>query len=157
MADLACTYTYATAGGTIIFNNGSLGDGTDKFWLQSITGLDGPIVRAPIDNVPFGDGTIIHQFWKAGRRPLLEGVLVVETVPFGSACQEALNEMEDDLRVAVESNIGTAGTLSWTPTGQGARSLSVFHNGEPPLDFPPAENFALRSFVLGLISEDADF
>jgi hypothetical protein len=157
VADLSCTYTYTTPGGTITFNNGDLGDGTDKFWIQKITGLDGALVRAPIDNVPFGDGSLIHTFRKAGRRPLLEGVLIVESVqPWGPDCQEALNAMEADFRTAVNSNIAASGTLAWTPAGQGAQSLTVYHLGEPPLDFPPEANYALRSFILSLVSPAAD-
>lgn len=153
MADLATTYTYAAAGGTVVFNNGDLGDGTDKFWLQSIQGLDGPNVRAPVDAVPMGNGSLLHAFWLAGRTPVLEGVLIIESVPLNSsACQTALNVMEDALRAAVESNVAAAATLSWTPTGQTAQSLSVFHNGQPRLDVTPIENFHLRQFVFGLIA-----
>jgi hypothetical protein len=158
MADLVTTYTYATSGGTIIFNNGSLGDGTDKFWIHRVRGLDGANGVAPIDAVPFGDGSIIHTFWKRGRRPGLEGVLIVESVsPWGSACQQALNVMEEALRVAADSNIATSATLSWTPSGFGARSLSVFHPPDLPLEFIPIENFATRSFDLALVSEAADW
>ena len=156
MADLVCTYTYTTSAGTIIFNNGDLGDGTDKFWIQKITGIDGPIVRAPIDNVPFGDGSLKHSWWRAGMRPLLEGLLLVESVE-QDGCQQALNTMENNLRAAVLSNINTSATLAWTPTGQAARTLTVYHHGEPVLDFPPMENFRTRQFILGLFSTAASF
>ena len=138
MADLVCTYTYTAPGGTIVFNNGQLRDGTDKFWLQSIQGLDGPNVRAPVDLVPMGNGSLLHAFWLSGRTPVLEGVLVIESVPLNSSgCQTALNEMEDNLRAAVESNIAATATLAWTPTGQSSQSLTVKHNGQPRLDFTP--------------------
>lgn len=153
MADLATTYTYTAPGGTIIFNNGDLGDGTDKFWLQSIQGLDGPNVRAPVDPVPMGNGSLLHSFWLSGRTPVLEGVLIIESVPLtGSACQTALNVLEDQLRAAVESNVAATATLAWTPTGQAAQSLTVKHNGQPRLDIVPIENFHLRQFVFGLIA-----
>lgn len=153
MADLATPYTYTASGGTIIFNNGQLGDGTDKYWLQSILGLDGPNVRAPVDNVPMGNGSLLHSFWLSGRTPVLEGVFVIESVsPWGADCQEALNEMEDNLRAAVESNVAATATLAWTPTGQSAQSLTVKHNGQPRLDITPVENFMLRQFVFGLIA-----
>lgn len=154
MADLACVYTYTASGGTIVFNDGDLGDGTDKFWLQNIQGLDGPNGRASVDNVPMGHGSLIHAAWLSGRTPVLEGVIVIETVPLSSSgCQTALNEMEDNLRAAVESNVApTSATLAWTPTGQSAQSLTVFHNFQPRLDVTPIENFALRQFVFGLIS-----
>lgn len=158
MADLNTTYTLTTPGGTIIFNNGDLHDGTDKFWIQQIEGLDGIDVRAPIDKVPFGDGGILHTFWKTERRFAFDGVLLVESVSFMSdACVTALNVMEEALRVAVESIIVADGTLSWTPAGQGARSLTVRHHGEPRLDFRPIENYALRQFLFGLVSADPDW
>ena len=154
MADLATTYTLTTPGPDITFNNGSLGDGTDKYWIQALPGLDGPDVRAPIDPVPFGNGAIIHTFWQAGRRFTVDGVLIVETVPLNSAeCQQALNVMEDQLRQAVVSIIAADGTLSWTPAGLGARSLTVRHDAQPRLDFPPIENFHLRQFIFSLVSE----
>lgn len=153
MPDFATTYTYTTAGGTITFNNGDLKDGTDKFWLQNIQGLDGPNVRAPVDNVPMGNGSLIHNFWLSGRTPVLEGMIVIESVPLNTgACQTALNVMEDALREAVESNVGASGTLSWTPTGQAAQSLTVYHNGQPRLDITPSDNYALRQFVFGLVT-----
>lgn len=158
MPDLVTTYTYTTAGGTIIFNNGTLGDGTDKYWIQDIDGLDGPIVRAPTDPRPFTDGDILHTFRKAGRRPVPSGVLVIESVALNSsACQTALNVMEENLRTAVESNITASATLAWTPAGYGARSLTVYHNGQPQLEIKPIENYHLRSFAFGLVSAAADW
>lgn len=153
MADLICTYTYTASGGTIVFNSGTLGDGTDKFWLQNISGLDGIGVRAPTDLVPMGDGFLLHPFWKEGRLPVLEGVLIIESVALtSSACQTALNEMEKDLRVAVDSNVSASATLAFTPTGQSASSLTVYYNGQPRLDITPIENYHLRQFSFGLVA-----
>jgi hypothetical protein len=157
MADLATTYTLTTPGPDITFNSGTLGDGTDKYWIQAIDGLDGPSVRAPVDPVPFGDGSLIHTFFKHGRRPIFDGVLIIETVPFGAACQAALNVLEDNLRQALESIIAANGTLAWTPTGLAARSLSVRHPGEPPLNIRPIENFGLRQFDFSLVSAAANW
>lgn len=151
MPDYVCPYTYTAPGATIIFNNGQIGDGSDKFWLQNIMGLDGPNGRAPVDNVPLGNGSLLHSFWLSGRTPVLEGVLLVESV--GQAdCQEAFNEMEDNLRAAVESNVAASATLAWTPTGQSAQSLAVFHNFQPRLDITPSDNWRTRTFVFGLIA-----
>ena len=153
MPDYVVTYSYATSGGTITFNNGDLGDGTDKYWLQGIQGLDGPNVRAPVDLVPMGNGSLLHSFWLAGRTPVLEGVLLVESVRHNSSeCQAAFNVLEDALRAAVESNVAASATLSWTPAGQTAQSLTVFHNGQPRLDITPTDNWHTRTFVFGLVS-----
>lgn len=146
MADLRSTYSL----GSITFNNGQPGDGTDLYWIQAIHGLDGPTIRAPVDDVPFGDGGLIHKFWKGPRRVIIEGVLIVQSVDFSSSlCQPALNTMESALNSMLNGILQTPGTLAW-----GAHSLSVYY--EVPLDVQPAENYALRSFSFGLVSAAAD-
>ncbi len=153
MADLSTVWTLATPGGTIIFNNGDLGDGTDKFWIQALPGLDGTDVRAPIDHVPFGHGSLLHTFWRSGRQFAVDGVLIIETVPLASSlCQTKVNVMEAALKAAVNSLIDATGTFSGTPAGQAAQSYTVKHHGQPKLDFIPIENFALRQFIFGLVS-----
>ena len=52
MADLIVQYVLTTPGPDITFNTGDVGDGTDKYWITSIRGLDGPSIRAPVDPVP---------------------------------------------------------------------------------------------------------
>lgn len=155
MADIAAVYTLTTPGGTITFNNGDLRDGTDKYWLQNIQGLDGVSIRTPIDNVPFGDGGIVHDFWMAPRHVVFEGVLVTESVgfpSFGDACITVQNTMEAALIAALESILRADGTLGWTPLGQGARSLTVRH--DVTLEFSAIENFALKQFTFGLVAAD---
>src|SRR3989304_3478882 len=112
MADLTVPYTLSTPGGTIIFNNGTLKSLDDLYWIQTIQGLDQPPIRAPVDNKPFGDGGLVHTFRKGPRRPIFDGVILIQSVPIGSACQEKLNLMEDALRIALESiDSDTDGTL----------------------------------------------
>lgn len=155
MPDIVTEYTLATPGGTIVLNDGAMGDGTDKYWLQTIQGLDGVEIRAPVDNVPFGDGAIIHTFWKGPRRPLFEGVFLIESNTNESACQAIRNTMSNALRVALDSIIGTDGTLSWTPIGLAACLLTV--QNEIPLDVRYEQDYRLSSFTFGLISESSDF
>lgn len=155
MPDLAATYVLTTPGGTISFNLGDLKDGTDKYWIQNISGLDQAPLRTPQDNVPFGDGGIVHDFWKGPRHVMFEGVLVTESVGFpsvGDACINAQNAMEEDLIDALESIIRADGTLAWTPGGLSARSLTV--RSEVPVEFSAAENFALKNFSFGLVAAD---
>lgn len=154
MADYSTTYTLSTGSGTITFNDGDLGDGTDLYWISVVNGLDGPSIRAPIDDVPFGDGGIIHKFWKGPRHVAFEGNLVVQSVPFGNPCQEILNGMEAALNAALDSILQTDGTLAWTPQGGSPVSLGVRY--EVPLDIQPQENYALRSFNFGLVSGSPD-
>ena len=158
MADLAATYTLTTPGGTIVFNQGDLRDGTDKYWVQNISGLDGTSVRAPIDNVPYGDGGITHDFWKGPRHVVFEGVLITESVgfpSFGDACIQLQNEMEEALIDALESILRADGTLTWTPLGLAARSLTVRH--DVTLEFSAIENYALKQFTFGLVAADPNW
>lgn len=158
MADYSCTYTLTTPGGTIVFNDGQLGGGSkdDLFWISNTQGLDGPTLRVPVDDVPFGHGGIVHRSWKGPRHPILEGSLVVQSVPFGSGgCQAILNEMEEDLNAALDSILApTSGTLAWTPAGGSPKSLTVFY--EVALDIEPENGYVTRAFNFGLVSESAD-
>lgn len=155
MPDIVTEYTLTTPGGTITFNDGTMGDGTDKYWLQTIQGLDGPQIRAPVDNVPFGHGGIIHGFWKGPRRPIFDGVFLIESSTSQSACQAIRNIMSEALRAALDSIIGANGTLAWTPVGFGARSLTV--QNEVPLDVRYEQDYRLATFSFGLISEASDW
>lgn len=155
MADVAAVYTLTTPGGTIVFNNGDLKDGTDKFWIQIIHGLEGAPLRTPIDNAPHTDGGLVHPFLRQARPVVIEGIFITESVGFpsiGDACVQAQNEMEDELLTALESIVAADGTLAWTPLGLGARSLTV--RNHQPLETTPAENYAIRNFVFGLIASD---
>lgn len=151
MADLTPTYTLTTGGGTVTFNQGEVGDGTDKIWIQAIQGLDGPAIRAPVDPVPFGDGGIIHTFWKGPRRVIIDGIFLVESL---ADCQERRNDMWNSLLTALASIIQTSGTLAWTPVGLSAQSLTVF--SEVPLTTTYSDNYGVYNFNFGLIAAEAD-
>lgn len=157
MADLSCAYTLTTPGGTVVLNGGQLGGGSkdDLYWIAAIHGLDGPGLRVPIDDVPFGHGGNVHRSWKSGRHPAFEGSLIIQSKPFGAPCQEELNALEDDLNAALNSILAPAtGTLAWTPAGGSPHSLTVVY--EVPLDVQPENNYLTRSFNFGLFSESAD-
>ena len=57
--------------------------------------------------------------------------------------------------MALESIIQANGTLSWTLTGLGSRSLTVRHDVQ--LDYSPQENYAIMGFTFGLVSASADW
>ena len=154
MADLSCTYTLTTGGGTVTFNSGTLGDGTDKFWLTNVQGLDGPVIRPPIDLVPFGDGGIIHTFRKGPRRVVMDGMLLIESSRSQSLCQELREDLAAALAAALDSIIQTSGTLAWTPAGQTALSLTVFN--EVGYSITYSDNYAVANFNFGLVSAAAD-
>lgn len=154
MADIVTTYVLTTPGPDISFNLGTLGDATDKYWLTSIQGLDGPAIRAPVDVVPFGDGGIVHTFWKGPRRVVFDGILLIESSRSQAVCQELRNDLAFNLQSALASIIQVVGSLDWTPAGQAAQSLPVFN--EIPLAIQYTDNYMLSTFSFGLISEDAD-
>lgn len=153
MADYSCRYHL----GAITFNDGTFGHGStdDLYWIDTIHGLDGPTLRVPQDDVPFGDGGIVHRSWKGARHPIFEGRLMVQSVGLGS-CQEVLNDMEDALNAALDAILAPNSTaLTWTPTGGSLKSLTVFY--EQQLEVQPADNYRTRSFSFGLVSESASF
>ena len=152
MADLTVTYTLTTPGPDITFNNGSLGDGTDKYWIDAIQGLDGPAIRAPVDNVPFGDGGLIHTFWLGPRRVIFDGMLLLDPSTYEN-CQERRNDLAFELQNALLSIVNVAGTLAWTPVGQSGVTLGVYN--EVPLSITYTDNFLVSRFSFGLISGDA--
>ncbi len=154
MADNATLYTLTTPGGTILFNDGDLKDGTDKYWIAVTHGLEGAPLRTPIDNAPQNDGGLIHPFFKGPRNVVIEGTFVTESVGFpstGPACRQRQNEMEDELLTALDSISGdTDGTLEWTPLGLSLKALTVRCN--LPLETTPAESYLIRNFVFGLVA-----
>lgn len=155
MADLSCVYELVTPNGTITFNDGDLYTTDDLYWISDIEGLDGPVIRAPVDNAPQAHGGIVHTFWKGPRHVVMQGAIVIQSVPWGGSCLTERNTMEEALRVALESILQQDGTLTWTPEGLSQRSLTVRH--EIQLDFSPQENYMIMGFTFGLVSADADW
>lgn len=154
MADISTSYVLTTPGPDITFNAGTLNDGTDKYWLTSIRGLDGPAIRAPVDLVPFGNGGIVHTFRKGPRRILFDGMYLIESSTSQADCQLLRNNLHFNLLSALASILTVSGTLAWTADGQAALSIPVFN--EVPLDAPYSDNYTVQNFSFGLVSEDAD-
>src|SRR5688572_6606002 len=148
MADISTQYVLTTPGPDITFNAGTLNDGTDKYWLTSVQGLDGPAIRAPVDLVPFGDGGIVHTFRKGPRRATFDGMLLIESSTSQADCQELRNDLVEDLLDALASIIQASGTLAWTPVGQAAQTLVVYN--EVPLDIRYTDNYTVSTFSFGL-------
>jgi hypothetical protein len=155
MADITTSYVLTTPGPDITFNAGTLGDGTDKYWLtQGPRGLDGPTLRTPYDVVPFGDGGVAHTTRLGPLFPLFDGMYLIESSTSQADCQELRNDLHFNLKSALESIIApTAGTLAWTAAGQGALSLPVFY--WVTLDAPYSDNYTVQNFSFGLFSEDS--
>lgn len=151
MADIACPYTLATPGGTVFFNDGS----DNQFYIQGISGLGTPPIRAPIDDVPYGNNSVGYDFWLGGRHIAIEGLFLCPGFLCGTPLVTQWNLMEDALNAALLSiaSITTAtGTLTWTPTGGSARALVVRH--DVSLECPPDQGFLVRNFTFGLFAAD---
>jgi hypothetical protein len=142
MAELSAVYTLTTPGPDITFNSGS-----DLYWLSEITGLDMAPVRAPIDNSPQTDGGIVHDFFYGPRHVVFRGLLVP-----GTNTPTNRNTMENNLISALESILRADGTLSWTPTGGSARSLTV--RCDVPAQFSGGLSLSPREFIFGMIAAD---
>jgi len=156
MADYACIYTLTTSGGTIYFNDGTFGFGSrdDLYWLDNIHGLDGPVLRVPTDDVPFGDGGLIHRSFKGPRHPVPEGRMIVQSTGL-SGCQARFNEMEEALKDVLEAAIApNSGTLAWTPAGGSGHNITVYY--ERGLEITPADSYRTRGFDFGLFAPSAD-
>jgi hypothetical protein len=158
MADIAVAFVLTTPGGTVNFNNTGSDDfdvpGSNEFYITEIEGLDGPSIRAPIDPAPQADGAILHNFWKSERNITITGALIIRSTRVMDSVVVARNTMEASLLTALESILQADGTLAWTPQGQAARSLTVRHQGAPPLDFSGIE---LKTFVFGLVAANPDW
>ena len=150
MADVGVQYSLA-GGTTVTFNDGS----EDQIYIMEITGLGGPPIRAPIDDVPFGDGGIVHTFWKGPRHISVEGVFLVTSTRKGDDIAVIRNDMEEDLRDCLESIIAADGSLTWQPQGQGSRSLTVRHDVQ--LEFGHEQNYLLETFTFGLVAASPDW
>lgn len=150
MADVGVTYTLAGST-TVYFNDGS----DDQIYINEITGLGGPPVRAPIDDVPFGDGGIIHPFWKGPRHISVEGIFLITSTRQMDDIVVIRNDMEEDLRDCLESILQSDGSLTWQPQGQSSRSLTVRH--DVMLDFGHEQNYLLETFTFGLVAANPDW
>lgn len=154
MADIITAYTLDTAGVDIVFNAGTLNDGTDKYWLTSIQGLDGPTIRAPVDLVPFGNGGIVHTFRLGPRRIIFDGMFLIQSSTNQGDCQRLRNDLRDNLVSALASCLTTAATLSWTDTGGSSFSIPVYN--EVGLVVQYTDDYMVSTFSFGLVSEDAN-
>ena len=149
MADLSCTYTLTTPGPDIVFNTGTEPfDGTNKYWISNIQGLDMPTQRSPMDMVPFGNGSIIHTFWANGFTPVFDGVLILGSQ---ADCQNDWNDLAFDLVDALASIRAADGTLTFQPDGQSAQSLTV--RCLVPVSITYSDDYRVAAFNFGLASE----
>ena len=151
MADIGVPFTLTTPGGTVNFND----DSADQIYIMSITGLGGASIRAPIDDVPFGHGGIVHRFWKGPRHLVIDGVFLILSTKKMDNIVVIRNTFEQTLKTALESILQADGTLTWTPQGQSARSLTVRHDVQ--LEFSHEQNWLVEAFSFGLVAANPDW
>ena len=130
MADLCAPYSIA--GFTI--NNTSAG--VDRlltsFANGQIVGLDGAPIRSQVDLFAGTSGGIVHTKLFAPRVIQFAGDVHIQSVdsPADPAWLVAVNTLEATVISALEGILNTPSTLSWTPTGLSARSISVTYGTE---------------------------
>lgn len=121
MAEIGIPYSLDTPLGTIDFAQ----DGGDGIQIRGVAGLDGAPIRAPVSNRPQSDGLILHNFWRSGIYPVLNGIIKSTSQGSDAACLEYRRELEDTLRAYTGSLIRAEGTLRWTPSGAAERQITV--------------------------------
>jgi hypothetical protein len=133
------------AGGQAVYLNQDYGDGSNYFLLDILGGETAPI-RAPVEDQSQRDGGLTHDFFLGGRHLTYQGLFLPPSK--GTAWQIVVrrNQMEEDLRLVLESCLRADGLLSWTPSGLASRSLSV--RNDMPLTVTNAETLR-RSFTHG--------
>ena len=151
MADIGVSYVLTTPGPDITFNDGS----PDQFYITEIRGLGAPALRTPIDNVPLGDGGLVHDFWKGPRHIGIEGIFLIQSTRNMNAIVVIRNDMEFLLTDALESILRADGTLSFTPQGEGNRTFTVRY--EIGVEFTHTDNYLTDAFTFGLVAGEPDW
>ena len=151
MADVGVSYVLTTPGGVITFNAGT----ADQFYITEIRGLGAPSLRTPMDNVPLGDGGLIHDFWKGPRHIGIEGIFLIQSTRNMNAIVVIRNDMEFLLTDALESILRADGTLVFTPQGEGARTFTVRY--EVGVEFVHTDNYLTDAFTFGLVAAEPDW
>lgn len=130
--------TLTTGGGTISFNDAS----SDEYFLdpEQCSGLDGAPLRVTVEDAPQDDGGIVFPAFKGPRHVVLSGYLHTTTLANRTT-------MTTNLLTALESILGTDGTLSWD-----GNDLLVRY--EVPL---ATQGTVLKRFIFGLVAADPDW
>ncbi len=159
MADFSPVFTLATPGGTVLLNDPSQSSsGLDQIYITDATGLDQAPIRAPQDEVPFGDGGLAFNFWKGARHILFDGIFLIQSTRTMNNILAIRNTFQNDLLTALESiaaGIAATGTLQWTPYGGSSRTLTV--RAEVALECGHEQDFLLANFHFGLVAPDPDW
>lgn len=105
--------------------------GADRLMIGTegeITGLDGAPVRSQVDNLGQTNGGIVFPKFLGPRVITFSGEVHIQSVSWtenNTAWMTAVNTLEAAVVSALEGILNSATSLSWTPTGLAARSISV--------------------------------
>jgi hypothetical protein len=120
-----------------------------------ILGLDGAPIRRQIDPQGQSDGGIFFNAFYGARIITFTGAVAVVTVadPGGNptGVWAALNTLEAATISALEAQRNSAATLSWTPTGGSAKSISCYY-GVPGGEIQFSGNYRERKFTFQLVA-----
>ena len=154
--DLCVEYS---VGASLKMNEGGIGGTTTTIRPTSIVGLDGRPIRATIlpNGAADGGDKLTARF--GPRLIQVQGEIVAYSagvpltpIPSPSAYLTAVNTLVAAWISGLEAALNSTFTLAWTPTGQGAQSLTVsygFEGGEfqtapsPDLSAPTSVSFGL--------------
>jgi hypothetical protein len=157
--DITVPYVLTTPWGTITFNHTGLDRfnsyGEDEYYIGDQSGLDGYQRRLPTDNRPQTHGGLVHTRLRAPRAFVIEGALVIRSTRNSNSNQTGIrrNEMEKDLKDALDSIEDADGTLVWTPRGLTVHSLTVRVH-DPEVNFTGIE---WETFSFGLIAANPTY
>lgn len=154
MADLCCPYS--VAGFTINDATAGVDRLLTSFNNGQITGLDGAPVRSQIDLLAVTNGGIVHTKYLGPRIISFGGEVHIQSVTPDdtTAYVTAINTLEASVISALEGILNTPSTLSWTPTGLSARSITVTY-GVPgqEVQFQGPMLPGERTFSFSLVAE----
>jgi hypothetical protein len=151
MADTCVAYSFAG----LTINHASADCLHTDFEEGQILGLDGAPVRRQIDPRGQAEGGIAFPALLAHRIITFQGKVLIRSVETSSDAgyMAAVNAVEAAATSALEGVLNTPTTLSWTPTGGSAKSISCLY-GVPGGEFQPTGNMLDRSFTFQLLATD---
>lgn len=154
MADYCCQYNYA---GIEINDTTASADHLMIGDDGEITGLDGAPIRAEIDDQGQSDGGIVHSKFYAARIITFSGEILIQSVEFDdrTAYLTAINNLEAAVISALQGQLNSAASLTWTPTGGSAKSISCTYGTQGgEIQFSGQMLPGERKFTFTLVAAD---
>jgi hypothetical protein len=151
VADTCVQYTF----GSLTVNATSGDTLHTDFEGGDIQGLDGAPIRKQIDPQGQSDGGIVHAAFFGPRVITFTGKVLIRSVAdiSDSAYIAAVNAVISNAKSALEAQLNSAATLSWTETGGGAHSISCTYGTEGG-EFQTSGNMLEKSFSFTLVAAD---